>query len=58
MRCRQNESGDGVLLTIRIHKGFDEGFEIPDLPDTICQLEDGDSLIVDGDGSFEVIRKN
>ena len=38
--------------------GFDGGFEIPDLPEAICQLEDGDSLIVDEDGSFEVIRKN
>ena len=39
-------------------RGFEGGFEIPDLPDTICQLEDGDSLIVDEDGSFEVIRKS
>lgn len=39
-------------------KGFEEGFEIPNLPDTICQLEDGDSLIIDEEGSFDIIRKN
>ena len=39
-------------------EGLDEGFDIPQLPDHICQLEDGDSLIISEDKSFEIIRKN
>ena len=39
-------------------KGRQEGFQNPSLPETICQLEDFDSLKIFEDGSFEIINKN
>jgi len=38
-------------------KGIKEGFEMPKLPESICQLEDFDSLEIFEDGSFKIINK-
>lgn len=38
-------------------KGHQEGFKMPVLPDTICQLEDFDTLHIFDDGSFKIINK-
>jgi len=39
-------------------EGSTGGFEIPSLPEKVIQVEDGDSLIIDEEGDFLLIRKN
>ena len=34
--------------------GIEEGFPMPELPDFVHQLEDGDSLIISKDGSISL----
>ena len=39
-------------------KGCQEGFQMPALPETICQLEDFDALQIFEDGTFKIINNN
>ena len=35
-------------------KGEESGFPIPELPESIVQIEDGDSLVIGSDGSISM----